>query len=612
MVKLLPLRSAPVQHAIPTERVYPQSSQNQLSTMKTAAVVFPTETHQKNSHCHPAISVQQTDDLCEDFIPATRRHSDGMNTENFIPKYSQGNSHNQLGVTFSDPETTMHGMGHRHKSAVSALAQLSSFFSSLDFTSGVPSTKQLEHSDCETPESASSSSIESLPSIPTTASLNKLINRPTQIPVVTETQQPDEMDLYESTPKEFFGRWDQLDPSTIPPHLLKQLYSCHKSNFKSHEVLPSISQPASTEQPQVQFFLSQKQQLQFEQLEKQKVVTSSSTKIRNIDQQTGTVNDVTDMKEPKPSSSFFEHVKSSGQTSHQSVNRLPLPNSTATKSHQGSNNSPLNKMKSSSLSRRSHTSLNSTTSSKFSSLSKSKSQVSLVKPVLISNGPSINSGGSGGGGHNNLRTSSSSSNIAEKNITTMVRSLPLKTAPVQPMIPSQRVQPQTPHYVVNQMPAVKTAAVVFPTEQHPAKPCQSAAPIKQSSSQQDFIPETRDRPAQLDLDDFLPKHIQKTVRLGFSQPEVSEPEAMNDMVRGHRSVVTALAHRKKSIQIILAVWSSKNPIKALDQAIQLEDESVLVDILNVINLKPYVDYLSYHNYNSFYSFYYMFYFYLYG
>lgn len=101
-----------------------------------------------------------------------------------------------------------------------------------------------------------------------------------------------------------------------------------------------------------------------------------------------------------------------------------------------------------------------------------------------------------------------------------------------------------------------------------------------------MIPETRDHPAGLDIDDFLPKHLQHSVRLGLSQPEMPEPEAMNEMMRGHRSLVTALAHRKKSIQIVLAVWSSKDPIKALDQAIQLEDHSVLVDLLNVINLKP--------------------------
>jgi katanin p80 WD40 repeat-containing subunit B1 len=79
------------------------------------------------------------------------------------------------------------------------------------------------------------------------------------------------------------------------------------------------------------------------------------------------------------------------------------------------------------------------------------------------------------------------------------------------------------------------------------------------------------------------------MRLGYQpQPEMSESEAMSAIIRGHKSLVTVLSHRRKNIHIILAMWSTKDARNALEQAIHMEDQSVIVDILNIITLKPYV------------------------
>lgn len=129
------------------------------------------------------------------------------------------------------------------------------------------------------------------------------------------------------------------------------------------------------------------------------------------------------------------------------------------------------------------------------------------------------------------------------------------------------------------------AVVVFPEQQ--AKP-KLDSPVNKEA-QIELIPETRDRPAGLDLDDFLPKHLQDTIRLGYQpQPEMSEAEAMQAILRGHKSVITALSHRRKNLQIVLAMWNTKDARNALEQAINMEDQSVMVDILNVITLKPLV------------------------
>lgn len=130
----------------------------------------------------------------------------------------------------------------------------------------------------------------------------------------------------------------------------------------------------------------------------------------------------------------------------------------------------------------------------------------------------------------------------------------------------------------------KAAAIIYP---EPKKKPSPPASIVSSEERVELIPENRDHPAGLDIDDFLPKHLQDTVRMGYHpQPEMSETEAMTSIMRGHKSLVTALSHRKKNVQIVLALWSSKDPMKGLEQAIHFDDQSIIVDILNVINLKP--------------------------
>jgi len=149
-----------------------------------------------------------------------------------------------------------------------------------------------------------------------------------------------------------------------------------------------------------------------------------------------------------------------------------------------------------------------------------------------------------------------------------------KTGPVAPVQPSRPTSLASP--AKHQGPR---AAVVYP-EVVVKSPRSPDSPVE-------LIPETRDHPAGLDIDEFLPKHLQDTLRMGYlPQPEMSESEAMQAIMRGHKSLVTALSHRRKNIQIVLATWSSKEPRQGLEQAINMGDQSVLVDILNVITLRP--------------------------
>ncbi|XP_067119645.1 katanin p80 WD40 repeat-containing subunit B1-like isoform X2 [Centruroides vittatus] len=105
----------------------------------------------------------------------------------------------------------------------------------------------------------------------------------------------------------------------------------------------------------------------------------------------------------------------------------------------------------------------------------------------------------------------------------------------------------------------------------------------------DFVPDQREHPFGLDLEEFLPRHLQDTLRLGGSnQPEMSEAEAMSCIIRGHQPMIAVMSHRHKNLQIILAQWNIKDMKIALESAVQMNNQSIIVDILNVITLRPSV------------------------
>ncbi|KAG8180126.1 hypothetical protein JTE90_012140 [Oedothorax gibbosus] len=100
----------------------------------------------------------------------------------------------------------------------------------------------------------------------------------------------------------------------------------------------------------------------------------------------------------------------------------------------------------------------------------------------------------------------------------------------------------------------------------------------------DYVPEQRDKPAGLDVDDFLPKSMQQFLSISNSvQPEVSEAEAMNVICRGYQPVMMVFDSRLKKLQIVIAVMKSKGHKIATETAISMNDPAVLVDFLSVLN-----------------------------
>jgi len=117
----------------------------------------------------------------------------------------------------------------------------------------------------------------------------------------------------------------------------------------------------------------------------------------------------------------------------------------------------------------------------------------------------------------------------------------------------------------------------------------------------EVIPMNLEKPTGLDMGDFLPMKFQMmglggntlggcdTSRFsGFKSyaNDLSEAEVTQSMLKGHESMMAALTNRGRQVEIIQKLWQNKDAKTAVDQAVLLNDPSVLVDLLTVITLRP--------------------------
>ncbi|KAG8233220.1 hypothetical protein J437_LFUL013274 [Ladona fulva] len=110
------------------------------------------------------------------------------------------------------------------------------------------------------------------------------------------------------------------------------------------------------------------------------------------------------------------------------------------------------------------------------------------------------------------------------------------------------------------------------------------------------VPMSSDKPSGLDVDDFLPMSYKQNRfgvgkgghGLGSPYPELSETEVFSSLLRGYEPMMAVLGARHRALQIIYSIWNTKDMKTAIDNAVEMKDASVLVDILGVLTLKPSV------------------------
>ncbi|OXA46792.1 hypothetical protein Fcan01_18512 [Folsomia candida] len=102
----------------------------------------------------------------------------------------------------------------------------------------------------------------------------------------------------------------------------------------------------------------------------------------------------------------------------------------------------------------------------------------------------------------------------------------------------------------------------------------------------DFVPTPSGvGPVGLAIDDFLPK-ASMTMKGGVAYPELNETETFTNLAQGHQSFLAVLISRQRNLRIVYNVWQTKDVKAAVDTAMGLNDQFVLVDVLTVLTQRP--------------------------
>ncbi|XP_013981759.1 katanin p80 WD40 repeat-containing subunit B1 [Salmo salar] len=155
----------------------------------------------------------------------------------------------------------------------------------------------------------------------------------------------------------------------------------------------------------------------------------------------------------------------------------------------------------------------------------------------------------------------------------------LKNLPVASSTPVLRVEPT----VVATAPCPIPAVTARPPTNHPPAPHPAPPPVvamAKAKPQPSVILSSRNEPIGLNVGDFLPPARN-------NRPSVlGDDEALAQIRKGHDTMCVMLTSRHKNLDTIRAVWGSGDVKTSLDSAVSMKDLSIVVDILNIVNLKP--------------------------
>ncbi|XP_072492803.1 katanin p80 WD40 repeat-containing subunit B1 [Notamacropus eugenii] len=93
------------------------------------------------------------------------------------------------------------------------------------------------------------------------------------------------------------------------------------------------------------------------------------------------------------------------------------------------------------------------------------------------------------------------------------------------------------------------------------------------------IPAARNEPIGLKASDFLP-----AVKMP-NQSEMVDEDAMSQIRKGHDTMCVVLTSRHKNLDTVRSVWTTGDIKTSVDSAVAINDLSVVVDLLNIVNQK---------------------------
>ncbi|CAK8671254.1 unnamed protein product [Clavelina lepadiformis] len=113
-------------------------------------------------------------------------------------------------------------------------------------------------------------------------------------------------------------------------------------------------------------------------------------------------------------------------------------------------------------------------------------------------------------------------------------------------------------------------------------------PVETSSKKPEMamtavIPSDRQDPVGLDMNAFLPP---KPSSVSTPHTVKTDMEAIASIKKGLESMRLVLTNRHKNLEIVRALWTSGDIMTSINQAVKMEDQALIVDLLNVLTLKP--------------------------
>uniref|UniRef100_A0A673JQT3 Katanin p80 WD40 repeat-containing subunit B1 n=1 Tax=Sinocyclocheilus rhinocerous TaxID=307959 RepID=A0A673JQT3_9TELE len=127
-------------------------------------------------------------------------------------------------------------------------------------------------------------------------------------------------------------------------------------------------------------------------------------------------------------------------------------------------------------------------------------------------------------------------------------------------------------------PAVKIVTpVIDRVVTSPSRPVVTTTKPKPSTG---IILSTRNEPIGLNAGDFL-SHARNA-----KASVMGDEEALAQIRKGHDTMCVMLTSRYKNLDTVRSVWASGDVKTSLDSAVSMNDLSIVVDVLNIINLKP--------------------------
>ncbi|XP_034016205.1 katanin p80 WD40 repeat-containing subunit B1 [Thalassophryne amazonica] len=162
-----------------------------------------------------------------------------------------------------------------------------------------------------------------------------------------------------------------------------------------------------------------------------------------------------------------------------------------------------------------------------------------------------------------------------------LKDMQMKGGPLASSTPVQRVVPTVVSRSKHPAPALHAVAA-GPVISNPPSSCpvSTQAPSSKTKPQPSIILSARNEPIGLNVADFLPPSPS-------SRPgALSDDDALSQIRKGHDTMCVMLSSRLKNLQTVRAVWMSGDIKNAVDTAVSMNDMSIVVDILNIINMQP--------------------------